>query len=1451
MNIESGRRGIGLILALWCVTAFAGGELADPAVGGDWNADATWSGGVRPQSGETVVVKPTADAKVTLSADDSTDYKSLTFYSSSAINQAASIEFDGNGKTLAMPYSEAGNYDAKPFVFLDGNGKNILYVNDANLSEGDKTKAAPVRLTNAHFTLSQTADGSSTFVLDRGKMDFCTDAGDASANREVYLAHGLAKTLTVAVANATIEVPKFFSAWNGTGLSYFFDHATFISHGLAKLAVDNGYYYKDCDIEAKNSTFNFLGGAFFGRGENKTFEDCTITGGAIDPRWTHNTVFKNCTMNLTGCMDQGQGGADQWKNEFFLTFDGGTYAFGDSYVGAGGGLLAKMTITGGATVEYLKDYKTTAVWGATIGGRGTGVVEVVSGSLRTPAANYSGLVIGKWADQYGVGLGQLYVRGGKVDVGAGASAGETDGLVVGGQAAGEIHISGGEIRAPRLSIGFEPAGERISGEALDARLVTTSFVHQTGGKIDLGIFKNAQYACFGVSSYSGSGAGKYDDRDTKQRAAYYFEGGELEAGRLFGGMGSRCRGGTGYSLLSADGGTFRVVMPRGSWTTLTGFDRCEVGARGLTIDSNNNEVKVEQDIVNKDGVSGRLVKTGLGTLLYSGNLTAADLIVSGGVWQVVSGGVSSHVTLTPGTIFSTAGDVTDVTVAGLTLTNATLRLDPGDVITVNGPLAWQGLVVQFTSAPTKDEVQAFFKVRGELDESALATLRHAFFNVALADGTHARFGTSSEEGVTTVTVTVVDDVDPIGPEDTVQWSGSGSWSTSANWTPATVPGVANKAAFDSDSAGKEVSVDTDALVGAITFGTGGYTLVGEGSIEIAAEQGAAEIGATTAGTNTVDVPLVFDTVVNAPLAAGAKVALSQPIAGGGINKTGLGTLALGADNNFTHGLTLNGGWTELATSRSLGASEVAPAVLKAGGLRFDNANKTPIVLTRAVQTAAGDNGLVLEAETEATVPFTSEDGWGGGDDAGGYLYKRGTGGLTLELQRNTWITQGSKTPDYSWGIVFDENGLASPDSQVKGSLTVAEGLVRLAPKAGLDFRPRLTLTHDLFVGGIYKSGRANPTLELDGVALTVQGGGDFQVGGGMYVDQTPNMTAATLRLTNNASVISYYGKIGQRSGPGVLPTLEMYDSEFLGYVQTYLGGQNGSATTRVKAVNSTFQAGEVLLIVSVVSADFTNSTLCANGGNRRIQFAVSYSWDRPAGGYMRFADGSRLEMQSILWHTTNADHDKTYLKDFKLVFDDGTWDIGDADLTLSDTADPKVNLEKFSVELQAGGLKLPVAAGRTISTDARFWGEGGIEKSGEGTLKFGPGAYQFKGPMCALAGTVDLSGAGTITNGCFGAGAGTIADGTFKDPVFRLDAGAPNLVNCTFAGRGYLDVGDEPPEQPYPTDMTVLRFTGTAPDVSNWRLRGAGKKGLGAKFTVVGNEVKVTIEERGLLLLVR
>lgn len=357
----------------------------------------------------------------------------------------------------------------------------------------------------------------------------------------------------------------------------------------------------------------------------------------------------------------------------------------------------------------------------------------------------------------------------------------------------------------------------------------------------------------------------------------------------------------------------------------------------------------------------------------------------------------------------------------------------------------------------------------------------------------------------------------------------------------------------------------------------------------------------------------------------------------------------------------------------------------------------------------------------------------------------------------------------------------------------------------------------------------------------------------MSKTESANAPTPALRLRDTDVTCVFYPEFGDRATAGITPTFSMTNSSFIAREQTWFGGDNGSTSMRFEAIDSKFEVGNQLLITSGLSADVTNTIVSANDGKcGALRGYNSYGTDRLAQGYFRLAAGSDFRMNEVSWS------ESLYVKDFKLIFDDATWTTGDVDMLLTleakrrkDGAAAPVDPNVFSVELQKGGLKLPVLTGRTFMTDCRFWGEGGIAKSGEGTLRFGPGAYQFKGPMCALAGTVDLSGAGTITNGCFGAGAGTIADGTLRDPVFRLDAGAPNLVNCTFAGRGYLDVGDEPLEQPYPTDMTVLRFTGTAPNVSNWRLKGAGKKGFGAKFTVVENEVKVTIEERGFLLLVR
>ena len=1431
MSIESGSRVVGLVLALWCASAFAGGELANPTVGGDWNADATWSGGVRPQSGEEVTVTPSGNIKLTMSADDETDYKKLYFKFAGA--EAASVEFDGTGYELLMPYSEAGNYLDSPVQFLDKDGKRLLTLDEKDAEA--KGKAAPLLLDNAHFTLSA-ANGRAKVRLDQGTFNMYDPAGTAYPTREVMLGVSSQPFNLEVVNGAKAIFPKF---WVGSTVAggLLVDHAEFAAYGGAEFGRNNASYHAaPTPVYATNSTFTLGGDIRFCHATTNVLKNCVINGGSglFANSWNSKLVFENCTVTNTGSLRIAENGGNGYADAE-MVFDGGTYYFGYPQLGNAGNSRGHMVITGGADFEFRKGGD---LQGQHIGWRGTGVVDVVSGTLRTPLDTYCQIRVGQYSDKYGTGCGLLNVYDeGHVVIRTGTAswaAGATEGLAVGGAGHGEAHVYGGRIDAPQVNIGFAAT-----------ELTTESFVRQTGGTVAVNTMDSPNYSRVGIMTFCNTGGGTWDDRDFANHGAYYLDGGVLEAARILGGKGSACQGGSGWSKFSADGGTFRQNMAPAAYVTMTGFDVAEFGAKGLTFDSNGFDVKIEQDLVNKEGEDGLFVKTGAGTLTYSGDCSVSELVISNGVWQLAAGATcSSALTVAPGAELSFVGASTGVEVSAFSLENATLSLDPGDQIVVDGDAVVRDLTLRFSVPLTKDDTQTVFVVKGTLDAESAAAIRRAYCPMSVADGTHVQFRVTTAGGVTTITVAVEDDADPIGDEDTMVWTGSGSWSEPANWSPTGTPNETKKAAFTSAAAGKEVEVGTAAVVGALTFGENGFSLSGEGSLEIAGDRGAAQIEAT-AGENEVAVPLAFDSVVMMPIDEGAKMTLSGPISYGGFKKTGEGELRLEGDNSFIDEVTLAGGKVSIGGD-SLGGTVPIPVRIEGGLVDVERADAAPITMTRPLNPAVGDVPLVFNVKSDVSFPL---------EYTSGRLFKRGIGTMEMSLADRQQLDSGIRTwEEYSWGIAFDENGYVDEaNTQLSGAITIAEGKMRVVAKPGLATKPLLRSNRGVFVGGQCAGTQASPELELEGVQLYVASDASFKVGGGMTKNESANAPTPALRLKDADVTCVYYPKFGDRTTTGITPTFSMTNSSFIGRVQTYFGGTYGSTSMRFEAIDSKFEVGEQILITSGLSADVTNTIVSANDGNCGAFRAYnSYGSDRIAKGYFRLAAGSDFRMNEVSWA------ESLYIKDFKLVFDDATWTTGDVDMLLtleakrrSDGAAAPVDPNVFSVELQKGGLKLPVLTGRTFMTDCRFWGEGGIAKSGEGTLRFGPGAYQFKGPMCALAGTVDLSGAGTITNGCFGAGAGTIADGTLRDPVFRLDAGAPNLVNCTFAGRGYLDVGDEPLVVPYPTDVTLLRFTGTAPNVSNWRLKGAAKKGLGATFTVEGNEVKVTIEERGLLLLVR
>ena len=1420
--------------------------LSNTAADAVWNSDSAWSGGTAPAAGDDVLVAPTADIAVSLSADVAADYKSLTMRSATGDSARTTLTFDAGEHSLLMPYSADGSYATVPFLIADGGLNAFLAVDDSGVDAEYKTKAAPVKLDKAKFKLSQT-DSGAVFRLERGTFNAYDPEGTAYDGRQLKFQNSAAGSRFEAVGGSVLEWPEIISGFNCAG-SFLFDGATVNIHGVAAFGNSSRFYPNGTTIvSATNSTINVQGKmGFYGKFEHlgeitNTFIDCDISVGELAAYWGANAVFRNCTLVDSGTMTVGGIGAASRTD---VVFDGGEYSLKAPKIGYDAAAHGVLTIRGGAVVEFKKKTDTGDNAGQQIGWRGTGVVDVVNGTLKTEAAVYTSLYVGAYGDNSGTGSGVLNVyEGGQVAECPGPeswAAGATVGIAVGGKGRGILNVYGGDVRATKLHVGYTDS----------CRHSLTQELHQTGGRIHTDYFA-ANYSYVALAAYAASDG--FNTKKVPQRAAYYFDGGVLETARIYGGLGSACQGGSGYSKFSADGGTFVQNMSPASYSSIEGLDLAEFGESGLVFDSNGYDVNVAQDLVNKPGAAGRFVKAGAGTLTYTGACDVASLVVSGGVFKVAPGAtISSRVSVLDGSSFSLDGGADALSLGELAVTNATIVLDPGDKITVDGAFSASGLVFAFTSAPAQDVATDVLEVAGEIDESTARALRRAYCDVALAEGLHTQISFAYDGVKTTVTATVKESASPIDAAHTVSWSGSGSWGTAANWTPATVPDETLKAEFGSAGSSRTVAVDGSAMAGAVSFAADGYTLSGSGSLAIAGEVGAAEITAAADTVSSVEVPVLLDAETKVTVGEGARLALAGGVDGVGFRKDGAGTLALSGVGAYSGSLVQEEGVVEVGSSNALGDGAL-PFSMQGGRLVFDNAGKTAVSASRVLSTEAGAETVVLEAGTAASIPWTSTSG---------KIVKRGSAGLSLGLEGDVSIAQGGSTADYEWNIAFDENGMFDATaSQFKGSLAVAEGLLSLGRREGVLGTPKLSLKGDLFVGGIYAMAAADPVLELDNVALSVSTSGKLIVGGGMGSTSTPDVSKATLRLRNGASVSTSYAMIGDRTLSGAEARLELFGSTFTESTQIYLGGSHGSTSVGVLGVDSTITYGGFLLVTGNLHADFTNTVVKYKaGGSGYVQYQSSGNPSRRACGYMRFAAGSTLSANGVKW---SNDAQPNYIDVFRLVFDGATWDVGGVDVDLSPapaSASTKCNPSLFSIECQAGGLDLAVDEGKTFYTECMFTGVGGVAKSGAGDMKFGEGAYQLRGCTKAVAGAIDLSEAGLVTNAFFGGGAGVVKGGTFGDVRIRYDGGSvPVFEDCTFNGRIVVDFGrtaENPLVPPLPKNVTVARFTGTtaAPSVGQFRIdrrtTGLDASSLGGSFVVEGGEARMTVGPVGTIIII-
>jgi autotransporter-associated beta strand protein len=174
----------------------------------------------------------------------------------------------------------------------------------------------------------------------------------------------------------------------------------------------------------------------------------------------------------------------------------------------------------------------------------------------------------------------------------------------------------------------------------------------------------------------------------------------------------------------------------------------------------------------------------------------------------------------------------------------------------------------------------------------------------------------------------------VSPSDTWVFDGNGNWTTGANWdSNPHVPGNAGDfATFGVASSLVTVNLDANETVGGINFtNSNSFVVTNQANTLTLNNNGSGAVINVTAGNANViasPVSLVDDTTVS--VAGGRALALRGNITGtGGLSKTGNGTLALTASNDFIGTVSVSAGVLALGSTNALSTSTL---VLRGGNL---------------------------------------------------------------------------------------------------------------------------------------------------------------------------------------------------------------------------------------------------------------------------------------------------------------------------------------------------------------------------------------------------------------------------------------------------------------------------------------------------------------------------------------
>ena len=1004
--------------------------------------------------------------------------------------------------------------------------------------------------------------------------------------------------------------------------------------------------------------------------------------------------------------------------------------------------------------------------------------------------------------------GTLNINGGKVVL----PNDTEDATYIGYKSSAELNVTAGELVVSNM----------VRCSALNSDVPYSTVIRQSGGNM---LF-------YGGMSLNYAATGNFT-------ADMYLTGGTLVTDTL-------TAGNTAISRVHANGGTVKPRQRRvdRKWTLCHGIDLFEIGSKGFTLDTDGKDVSVRQYFTNFVDEAGLFVKKGAGTLMFCTNrFDVAMLKVEGGTLEVSTNNAVFNTALSLGalTTLSTRGDCSKLTLSSLAVTNATISLDPGDEIVVEGDASFAGLKLDFSSIPDAEDAAGLLnlKVKGALDESSRKALMKVVCDNAIASGRHLKVSvTTDETGETLFKVENAPDAEELGEAATTVWTGNGLWDSLAAWSMG-VPDGGKRAAFDAAGlAAKDVAVGNNAQIGAIGFDADGYRLSG-GELVFATPKGAAVIE-VEGGSHEIASPVVSGTQLEAKIAQGGSLTLSGAIVSRGLDKYGSGWL------------NLFGNFSDMGTlSFDSGSVRFRP---ETAGCAFDS-------LT--VRSSQDGSPAIVCADSETTVRHLNVDG---------SFIKRGAQRFVLDVRNSNRTsilttvkpaTDNGQPVSSSLDYGFPDDGSAPEGGY--GGFTVAEGEFVIKGEGG---SPVVRAKGSCVIGMNSTNTTGRASLTVDGATLDNYNGAPasthffvgcgaahYQNGGKWQVDPTLRLiNGAVLKVDTLKTGYGYWGYYKTH------PTIAMTNS-VIWSAYPYLTTLNSPISypkwfTKNSRILAHPVEGRLINVHAAIEAVFDSTYIGAGNVNtlepdelRMPMGNNDWSYNSST-GRIAFVNGSTVRVSDFLNYAKIERH-------FVYVWDDSLWDYGGGDHVF---AKDKFHAEKFEFIMQGRGLILKPAAGSTFTVEFPFTGEGGFVNAGEGTVKFASGAYGFGGVCEVASGTVDLTDAGALSDVKV-KGAGEIK-GLSANSV-RIMASADDNWNVTgiprfdglTANRVTVDFGRtaQSSSEDLPKGINLGKvFGGASGDVSCWRVANTGFSRVSGRFSVNGDgEVVVDLERVGMAIIVR